>query len=181
MNTFVWQYIAVPQNEMHSVQQEFRKKLPDNTAYFQNISLDITHFLGLELDYCVLIQVPPMGGLENDTIHTDIIEPHRLPFALNIPLENCDESITKFWKAKKPIAVQDTPEGVPYNHCKEEDCDQISELKFVHPFIFNTGVHHSVSNPAAGWRRGISLRFIEDPRILLEKYGSLGQPVYVDI
>ena len=171
---FIWQYLDIPQNEISAIQQEFQAKLPNNDFFFQHLTIDRTHFLGLALEYTVLIQVPPMGGMQDQGIHTDIVYHKRSPLALNIPLENCEGSITKFWKTDLPINVRYTVNNVPYSYCNAEDCEKISEINFTQPFIFDSKIPHSVSNPQNVWRRAISLRFLDDPSCLIEKYGRVG-------
>jgi len=170
---FIWQYLDLPLGEIEKIQQEFRDNLPNNDFFFQYMNIDSTTFLGLEIDGAALIQVPPMGFIDDRGIHTDSTE--RLSsLAVNIPLENCAESFTKFWKTNKPITVSYTSNNLPYHSFNVEDCEKISELKFIHPFIFDTKIPHSVSNPQHVWRRGISLRFKDDPSFLIEKYRRVG-------
>jgi hypothetical protein len=160
---FIWKYIDIPQPVIETIQQEFLSRLPNNELFFQYIKIDTNEILGLKLGPTVLIQMRPMGGMNDEYIHTDFIPPDKSPYALNIPLQNCDESITSFWKANKPAETRYTTEGTPYKYLNPEDCEKISELKFIKPFIFDTTIPHSVMNPQNVWRRGISLRFVDDP------------------
>jgi len=165
---FIWKYIDIPQDDIEKIQQEFLDRLPNNGLFFQNIKINSTHLLGLRIEVTVLIQMPPMSGFDNYNIHSDYGSPDRSPLAINIPLQNCAESITKFWKANKPVEIRQTPEGTPYRYINVNDCEQISELKFTKPFIFDTSIPHNVVNPQNVWRRGISLRFLDDPSHLIK-------------
>ena len=165
---FIWKYIDIPQSVIESLQQEFLSRLPNNELFFQYIKIDTKEILGLKLGPTVLIQMRPMGGMNNEYIHTDAIPSHKSSLALNIPLENCAESITSFWKSDKPAEERQTPQGTPYKYLNAEDCEKIAELKFIKPFIFDTSIPHSVMNPQNVWRRGISLRFEDDPSHLIK-------------
>ena len=162
---FIWQYIDIPQNVVELLLQECRTKLPNNNIFFQPIDIDRTHFLDLELESTNLVQIIPMGGLQDECIHADIGFRHHL--ALNIPLENCSESITKFWKSDIPIGIRKRHYNIKYYQ-------KISEVNFTQPFIFDSSILHSVTNPQSVWRRAISLRFIDDPSCLIEKYRRVG-------
>ena len=122
----------------------------------------MTHFLNVEIAQAVLIQMPPMGGIRDDGIHKDMNLTNKSTLAINIPLENCEGSITKFWKSDKPESIHYTPNGHLYRSFKAVDCEQISEVKLIKPFIFDTNILHSVSNPQNVWRRAISIRFKKD-------------------
>jgi hypothetical protein len=165
---FIWKYVDIPQDEIEKIQQDYRDNLPNNEIFFQYIKIKTTHFLNIELLHTVLIQATPWYGMQDETIHTDIMY-NQCNLALNIPLDNCAESLTKFWKTDKPVVIRHTVNGgYPYSHFAPEDCEQISEAKLTKPFIFDTLVPHSVTNPQNVWRRAISLRFKNDPSHLLK-------------
>jgi hypothetical protein len=165
---FIWQYVDIPQDEIEKIQQDYRDNLPNNEIFFQHIKIKTTHFLNMELSHTVLIQATPWYGMKDEAIHTDIIVDES-SLALNIPLDNCAESVTKFWKTDKPVVIRHTVNGgFPYSYFEATDCEQISESKLIKPFIFDTSIPHSVTNPQDVWRRAISLRFKNDPRHLLK-------------
>ena len=119
---FIWKYIEIPQKDIELIQEEFKKLIPSNDYFFQDVRINLFEFMGMKLLHPVLIQVPPMYGLNDNGIHVDIRhgnENGRL--AINIPLENCEGSITKFWKTDKPVVVKRTPNGYPYSHFKPEE------------------------------------------------------------
>jgi hypothetical protein len=156
---FIWQYIDIPHEEVCAIQQQVRHNMPNNMLFFQEINISMTHFLDLEIELVALIQIPPMGGITDEGIHRDA---PNLSLAINIPLENCQESITKFWKSDKPKSIKYTSNGHLYKAFNAIDCEQISEVKLIKPFIFDTNILHSVSNPQNVWRRAISIRFKKD-------------------
>jgi hypothetical protein len=163
--TFMWKYIDIPQKEVDAIQQEFKKVIPNNEYFIQDIELKSKDFFGLTIDRALLVQVPPLLNIEDDyNIHSDMRD---LKLAINIPLENCKQSITKFWKANKVGTIKTTPNGIIYNHYNSKDCEQISQFYFTRPVIFDSSVLHSTTNLSAKWRRGISLRFTIDPWYLI--------------
>jgi hypothetical protein len=161
---FIWQYVDIPQVEIEKIQQEYRDNLPNNEIFFQHIKLKRTHFLDMQLTHTVLIQTHPWYGMKNETIHTDIIT-NGSNLVLNIPLDNCAGSFTKFWKTDRPVVTRHTVNG-GYTHSffQAKDCEQISQAELSKPFIFDSQVPHCVTNPQDVWRRAISLRFKYDPR-----------------
>jgi len=160
---FTWKYIDIPQEEIDAFQKEVRNKLPDNDYFFQMLDIEKKTIMGLEIDLLVLIQVEPGFGLDNFGIHKDAGSANNQCLAINIPLENCSESITKFWKTSKPEITHFTPNGIPYNFFESDGCESIDEFKLTRPVIFDTGIPHNVVNPQKVWRRAISIRFKEDP------------------
>jgi hypothetical protein len=165
---FIWQYLDIPQLEIETLQQQFFDKLPMNELFFQDIAIGVKKICGLTIARSVLIQVPPWAGIANDGIHTDITSVNQ-QLAINIPLENCEQSTTKFWKSNKLPSILYTPNGHPYTHLAAKDCEQISQATLTKPFIFDTSILHSVTNPQNVWRRAISIRFRKDPWHLVNK------------
>jgi hypothetical protein len=166
---FIWQYIDVPEEEVLTVQQLVRDNLPDNGEFFQYLDIGLKTFLGAEVDIAVLIQASPGFGLDGFGIHRDAGAEEGQCLAINIPLENCDNSVTKFWKTSKPEIKQFTPNGIPYNYFEMDGCEQIDEFVLSRPIIFNTSVPHLVVNPQDVWRKAISIRFKTDPWDLIKK------------
>lgn len=166
---FIWQYIDIPQNEVEAIQQEVRAKLPDNDDFFQIIELERKTFLGLEINVVVLIQATPGFGLDGTSIHRDAGDEDGRSLAINIPLDNCDNSTTAFWKSNKTETIKFTPNGMPYRSFDLEDCEQISEFNLTKPVIFDTQIPHSVVNPQDVCRRAISIRFEKDPWHLIKE------------
>jgi hypothetical protein len=166
---FIWQYIDIPEEEILAIQQAVRDNLPDNGEFFQYLDVGVKTFLGSEVDIVVLIQAAPGFGLDGFGIHRDAGAEEDQRLAINIPFENCDESITKFWKTDKPEIKQFTPNGIPYNYFEMDGCEQIDEFRLTRPIIFDTGVPHLVINPQDVWRRAISIRFKTDPWHLVKK------------
>ena len=157
---FIWQYINLPEDEVIKIQNEFRLKLPNNDVVFQSINIEITEFFSMPVKSAILIQVPPHSGVGHGGIHVDTND---TTLAINIPLENCDDSITSFWKTLMPPEMRKTPNGFSYGFYDPRHCRKIAEFKLTRPVIFNSLVAHNVSNPTDKWRRAISLRFKTAP------------------
>lgn len=158
---FLWQNIDLDPAEVIDIQSRYLQVLPNNPHFFQKIDIGLTHFLGLEVQKFVLIQVAPNA---RGRIHTDWRPSdygHQL--ALQIPLYNCENSITELWSSDYTPPTQYTDNGQPYNYYERDRCIKISEFKLVKPVIFRTDVPHSVNNTNTKIRQAISIRFKEDP------------------
>lgn len=162
---FIWQYINLPVDEVRKIQYEFNQAMPDNDLFFQNLNIDTKHVLSLPLKEVVLIQVPPWGGIDNEGIHTDAGD---TKLAINIPLYNCEDSITSFWESSISPELYKTKNNHEYAYYKADNCKKIAEFKLIDPVIFEVKIPHTVTNPTNKWRRAISLRFIKDPWHLIK-------------
>ena len=157
---FYWKYQDIPEDEIAMIQEKYRKILPDNCEFFQVVSLDIKTFMGLKISRAVLIQVEPNA---KGRIHTDF-RPEGYSLALNIPLENCENSITTMWDAAAEVVeIRYTTNNSPYHYYNPNLCKKITEFSLTKPVLFDTSVPHAVDNYSDNWRRAISLRFEPDP------------------
>jgi hypothetical protein len=88
--------------------------------------------------------------------------------AINIPLENCEDSTTSFWESSVPPIPSKTPNGYTFSTYDKNFCKKIAEYTLDRPILLNTSVPHEVINNSNKWRRAITLRFIDDPWHLTE-------------
>jgi hypothetical protein len=161
INDFIWKYIDLEESTVKKIQEEYLNHLPTNNHFFQEIKLNITEFLGLEVQKFVLIQVLPNAI---GRIHTDWRPAnYGNQLALNIPLLNCENSITSLWKSDYSPPTQYTENGQPYNFYDPTRCVKIAEFKLTQPTIFRTDLPHSVDNSSNCVRTAISIRFKRDP------------------
>jgi hypothetical protein len=157
---FYWKYQDIPEDEIAMIQEKYRKILPNNCEFFQVVPLDIKTFMGLKISRAVLIQVEPNA---KGRIHTDF-RPEGYSLALNIPLENCKNSITTMWDAAAEVVeIRYTTNNSPYHYYNPNLCKKITEFSLTKPVLFDTSVPHAVDNYSDNWRRAISLRFEPDP------------------
>jgi hypothetical protein len=157
---FYWKYQDIPEDEIVMIQEKYRKILPNNCEFFQVVPLDIKTFMGLKISRAVLIQVEPNA---KGRIHTDF-RPEGYSLALNIPLENCENSITTMWDAAAEVVeIRYTTNNSPYHYYNPNLCKKITEFSLTKPVLFDTSVPHAVDNYSDNWRRAISLRFEPDP------------------
>jgi hypothetical protein len=157
---FYWKYQDLPEDEISMIQEKYRKILPNNCEFFQVVPLDIKTFMGLKISRAVLIQVEPNA---KGRIHTDF-RPEGYSLALNIPLENCENSITTMWDAAAEVVeIRYTTNNSPYHYYNPNLCKKITEFSLTKPVLFDTSVPHAVDNYSDNWRRAISLRFEPDP------------------
>jgi hypothetical protein len=158
---FLWKYIDISNEEIENIKKLYLNNLPNNNHFFQPIDIDISNFLGLEVQRFVLIQVEANAV---GRIHTDW-RPNNYgnQLALNIPLINCENSTTSLWSSDYDPPTQYTANGQPYNFFNPDRCIKLSEFRLTAPVIFRTDVPHSVDNPTSEIRKAISIRFKTDP------------------
>jgi len=159
--TFLWKYIDIDLDVINEITSLYLKSLPLNNHFFQPLSLGIQNFLDLEVKRFVLIQVEPFAI---GRIHTDF-RPAEFGdcLAINIPLQNCENSVTEIWKCNCDSPVRYTSNGQPYRYFDKENCIKISEFFLNKPVLFRTDLPHSVSNKSNKTRRAMSIRFKDDP------------------
>jgi hypothetical protein len=159
-NNFTFKYFDIENSaELENLKEIFLKNLPPKENFFNPLNLDIKEFLGLEVTHSVLIHAKPNS---HSTIHVDY-RADQLRLALNIPLKNCENSVTDMWSCEGEPVYSLTVTGIPYNNYNRNQCEKISRFFLTRPVIFNTKIPHSVSNFSNQPRLAISLRFKEDP------------------
>lgn len=160
-DSFTWKYFNISESsELKNLKKIFLENLPDFDNFFKPLDLGIKEFLGLEVRHSVLICAKPNS---KNSIHVDY-RADQLKLALNIPLENCESSVTTMWDCgdSEPIYTE-TPLGIPYNIYNINHCKILTHFILDRPVIFNTKIPHSVRNFSDKYRLAISLRFAEDP------------------
>lgn len=160
-DSFIWQHVDIDdQLSLEKLQIEFLNKSSIVQYFYNPLKLNIKEFLGLEITHGVLIVA---AAHRRHSIHTDY-RADNLKLALNIPLKNCENSLTEIWESLGPLPKYFvTATGIPYNHLNPTHCKKITEFKLTSPVIFNTKMPHSVVNFSNEPRLAISLRFKEDP------------------
>jgi hypothetical protein len=162
---FYWKYFDLDPTEVTKIQELYKKILPKNNHFFQQLDLKITHFLGLEVHRFVLIQVEPKAI---GRIHTDYSPgSYKRQLALQIPLENCEPTTTYIWESSETPPTQYTSNGQPYNHFNPDTCKVVTSFNLTSPLFFRTDLPHSVDNPTDKIRKAISIRFKQDPWVLI--------------
>jgi hypothetical protein len=158
---FYWKKVDIDLKEIESIQKRYKWFLPRNTHFFQPLHIGLTHFLGREVQRFVLIQVEP-GAVGR--IHTDYRpEEYGNQLALQIPLENCENSVTHIWESDYTPPLEYTPNQQPYNFFDPARCKLITSFNLTGPTFFRTDLPHSVDNMSNKIRKAISIRFKEDP------------------
>jgi hypothetical protein len=158
---FLWKYVDIDPTEVSKIQKAYYQLMPDNDHFFQTLDLGVDKFLGMDVQRFVLIQVAPHAL---GRIHTDFRpKGYGDQLALQIPLDNCEDSITELWESSYDPPVQYTSNGQPYRYFDPARCKKLTEFTVTQPLVFRTDVPHSVSNPKDTIRRAISIRFKNDP------------------
>jgi hypothetical protein len=164
---FLWKYIDIDPAIIKDIQEHYLKSLPENQHFFQGVELDIAEFMGMEVQRFVLIQV---SGNAVGRIHTDWRpKEYGNQLALNIPLLNCEHSVTELWSSDYTPPTQYTENGQPYNFYDPARCKKLTEFKLTQPVLFRTDVPHSVNNSSNKIRKAISIRFKKDPWNLVDE------------
>jgi hypothetical protein len=162
---FIWKYIDLPEDAVSDLKLRYleaKSSWKSTHYFFQSLDLGIKEFMGRPVYKTVLIAAGPnlVGKLHIDH------RPHdNNTLAINIPLINCDNAITEFWKSNKTSSVVEySPSGSPYLSCGDRTtCTKIDEYRLDRPVLFNTSVPHSVNNYSKEPRMAISLRLEQDP------------------
>jgi hypothetical protein len=162
---FLWQYVDLDSNEVDRVKEVFKNNLPYNFHFFQHLEIGLDHFMGMKISRCALIQVMPK---HQGKIHTDIRTGYGGVLAINIPLMNCENSLTELWSTTAETKDQYTENNLPYSVFETVQCTKIDQFILDRPVIFRTDIPHSVKNNSMMVRRAISLRFKDDPWHLVD-------------
>jgi hypothetical protein len=159
---FYWKYIELDPTEVDRIKKDYLKHLPGNSHFFQEVNIENKTFMGMEILRPVLIQVEPRA---TGRIHTDFRPDKDFgdQLAIQIPLENCEHSLTELWSSEYEPPVQHTSNGQPYNYFDKSRCIKITEFILTQPVIWRTDIPHSVNNTSDKTRLAISLRFKKDP------------------
>jgi hypothetical protein len=164
---FYWKYIDLDPTEVERIKQEYIRVLPNNNYFFQSLVIDNDTFMGMPLQRAVLIQVLPWGIGRIHVDHRPDQYGHQL--AIQIPLFNCENSVTEMWDSKLRQRIKYTDNGQPYHNYDKSTCTKTTEFVLDKPVIWRTDVPHSVNNNSDKPRVAISLRFKKDPWHLIDE------------
>jgi len=164
---FTYQYIDnLDPAEVKKFQEAYSKAYSNPSHFFQYVETGLTHFMGMQLNKCVLITI---AGGKTLPLHID----QRKGLALNIPLLNCEDTITELWTCDQPYKTGWTHNGLPYHYYSENvNAVKIGEFILTRPILFDVQVPHSSTNHGTKTRLAISLRFANDPWQLVNGYAE---------
>ena len=74
-------------------------------------------------------------------IHTD---ENSVPCRINIPLFNCDNSVTSFYKCSGLHLAGTQPNGMKFEKVDETACVKVDEFHLTRPVLFRVGVPHNI-------------------------------------
>lgn len=108
-------------------------------------------------------------------IHTDQKVEHPDPdlngvtptFSINIPLSNCDQSITRFYEVDDLNAARvfyNDPWGGEWGYDPNQ-CREVDRYSLTKPTILDIKIPHSVHNPTTNNRIAMCYRFAEDAHL----------------
>ena len=158
---FIWQYIDLDPVEVDKIKEKYIASLPRTTHFFQTLELGVTEFIGRPVFKTVLIT--KLGNTIGE-IHKDHRPNDNNVLAINIPLINCENSVTEFWESDEDNKfIQFNANRSPYISFDKAKCKKIDEFKLTQPILFRTDIPHSLSNYSNKPRLGISIRLATDP------------------
>jgi hypothetical protein len=157
-DTFRWKYIDLDNDIVEEIKSIYLNNLPNNPHQFQILDLKVPDILGKSVHHSRLIYSPPNF---NPTYgHKD--PRNGSAFVVNIPLINCEDSVTTLYKSnkksKKMYYGTELIEILTIN-----DTEPVDSYTLSRPIMFNTRIFHAVRNFSNKPRLAISLQFKTDP------------------
>ena len=160
--TFTWKYIDLDNDLVEEIKDIYTanlKKDLSDYAFFQVLPLSLPRIMG-EIPYAGLVYSP--GNHTSKYSHKDPMPDDTCVFALNIPLINCENSLTSLYKSRRN-PLYSLYGGRVTEIAKISDCDTITSYCLTQPIMFNTQILHAVDNFSPDPRVAISLRFEKNP------------------
>ena len=161
--SFTWKYFNIDEELVKEIKDIYLKNLKEDVSqytFFQVLRLNIPDIMGHKVVGAGLVYSP--GNHTSKFSHKDPMVDGASAFALNIPLANCDNSVTTLYKSRKSPMF--TFYGTRIAEiAKVTDCDKVTSYTLDSPILFNTQILHAVDNFSAHPRLAISLRFDKDP------------------
>lgn len=171
---FTWKHIDLDAGLVDEIKQAYLNNLPDysnGTHFFQILDIDIPPVRGKQVVSAAFIC---SAGYHNTKFahkdHDSYIR-NSSTYALNIPLLNCENSVTTLYKDRKPMFItntehtrKDLPPQADYLEIQSVyKAKVITSYVLDRPILFNTRIFHGVVNNSPNPRLAISLRFAENP------------------
>lgn len=104
----------------------------------------------------------------SNNIHIDSMSKKWSKLALNMNIQNCENSTTKLFQTSRvpePAAAQS---GAGYfKYPADTEFTEVGSFVLSRPVLFNTQVPHQVCNSSPTRRMSISFRFYKDPDFLM--------------
>lgn len=157
-DTFRWKYIDLDSELVEEIKSIYLKNLPSNPAQFQVLDIKIPNILGKPVVCPRLIYSPP----NNNPTYGHKDPPYDSAFVVNIPLVNCENSVTTLYKSNnksKKLYNGTTLIEVLSIH----DTEPIDSYVLTRPILLNTRIFHAVRNFSDKPRIVMSLQFKTNP------------------
>ena len=160
-NTFLWKYIELDNNLVEELKDIYLKAMPTNLSclnFFNVLPINVPNINGVKVTCCSLIY--KAGNESQKYAHKDPLLHSSL--ALNIPLINCEDSVTTLYDdSKHSLHVGHRDNLIQILPVK--DGKVLSTYILDKPVLFNTRIFHNVENFSSEPRIAISLRFDRNP------------------
>lgn len=136
----------------------------DWTEKFKNFPVIIDtvkdHFPIFKINSVAIIVLPPLSKLD---IHHDV---SLGTYSFNIPILNCENTFTAFYKCNTGPTMTYTSNNLPYFIYNEEDCVEVHRIEMNQPHLINIKVPHTAINDTDKGRMTLSIRFDPESEIL---------------
>lgn len=160
--TFTWKYIDLDPKLQQAIKDLYLANLEDNLedyGFFRVLPINIPDILGHKVLGAGLVYCCAKYTVKYN--HKDPVV-GASTFALNIPLINCENSLTTLYKSNK------APQFYMFKNRITEvekiaNCKPITSYVLDRPVLFNTQILHAVENYSSEPRVAISLRFDTNP------------------
>jgi hypothetical protein len=171
--SFTWKYIDLEPELVEEIQLICKRELKqdlDAYNFFQWLPVQLPDIKGVRVHKAALVvcqgnEVPKFS--HKDPCSPDPNRPgkHRDwgPIVLNVPLLNCENSITRMYKEVKNPMHHMTVYNEPTVIMPVKECEPLTSFVLNKPVLFNTQVLHAVFNHSNQPRFAVSLRFKENP------------------
>ena len=164
-DSFTWKYIDVDTKLVEEIKDIYLlnlKKDLSRYAFFQTLPIVVPDVMGYSTIGAGLVYTA--GKHKVRYSHKDPLLDGASTFALNIPLLNCENSVTTLYTNRRaPFYSLYGNESRLAEVTKITECDVITSYTLDRPILFNTQVFHSVENFSPEPRLAISLRFTKNP------------------
>ena len=157
---FIWKYMDLDDALVNEIKDIYLKNInKDLTQYgsYQTLDVVLPDVMGYKVAVPALFYMP--AGYTPNRSHKDPVSHSTL--ALNIPLMNCENSRTIFYKCDKTDKVIYKERITETKNISK--CQEIDSYVLDRPILLNTQILHAVFNYGDQPRLSISLRFETNP------------------
>jgi hypothetical protein len=171
--TKYWKHIELPgwEKSVDDINKVFLPRLPAQvfwnflpTREFLYTAVDMVRALaqcGFTIKQASIIQASGHG-----TIHVDDVKGSNIEARINVPLLNCENSVTAFYETQSPLVMRAT--NVKFLVPDQQACLMVDAVTLTQPTVLRISAPHSVICRSANKRYSLTLHVSPDPVKLLQ-------------